>query len=44
MEKNHLERLKEAIITLENCEEKNTDSFRIVINSLKQKVLHNKSK
>ena len=32
-----LERIKQAIYTLENLEERETDSFRIVINSLKQK-------
>ena len=39
MNQEQVERFKDAIKTLENCEEKNTDSFRIVINSLKQKVL-----
>lgn len=39
MDQEKVERLKEAIKILESCEEKNTDSFRIVINSLKQKLV-----
>ena len=32
-----LDQIKQAIKTLENLEERETDSFRIVINSLRQK-------